>query len=72
MKIPWQNLEPETLENLIDSVILREEVFDDRYSLDQQRQKVLDLLTKGELEVIWNDTEQSIDIKPKGFFDSLN
>ncbi|OCG23841.1 hypothetical protein A9G11_04190 [Gilliamella sp. wkB108] len=66
MNIPWQEIDPETLNNLIESFVLREGT---DYGLHEKslKQKVNDVksqLINGSVAIFWSELHQSIDIKP--------
>lgn len=66
MNIPWQEIDPETLNNLIESFVLREGT---DYGLHEKslKQKVNDVksqLINGSVGIFWSELHQSIDIKP--------
>lgn len=67
MIIPWQELDSSTLENIVESVILREGtdygVYE--FSLQQKKQHLLEQIQQGSAVIFWSELHQSIDIKEK-------
>lgn len=66
MNIPWQNLEPETLNNLIEYFVLREGTdygFQEK-SLQEKVNDVKAQLVNGSIAIFWSEIHQTIDIKP--------
>lgn len=65
MIIPWQNLEPQTLNNLIEYFVLREGT---DYGLQEKslQEKVNDVklqLENGSVSLFWSQLHETIDIK---------
>ncbi|KDN11032.1 YheU family protein [Gilliamella sp. Imp1-1] len=65
MIIPWQNLEPQTLNNLIEYFVLREGT---DYGLQEKslQEKVNDVklqLENGSVALFWSQLHETIDIK---------
>lgn len=67
MIIPWQELPPETLDNIVESVILREgtDYGMEELSLAQKKQNLLTQIRNGRAVVIWSELHETIDIKDK-------
>lgn len=67
MIIPWQDLEPETLDNIVESVILREgtDYGVEEVSLAQKKTQLLAKIRNGSAVVVWSELHESIDIKDK-------
>ncbi|BAE75573.1 hypothetical protein SGGMMB4_05432 [Sodalis glossinidius str. 'morsitans'] len=68
MIIPWQQIDPTTLYNLIESFVLREGT---DYGLQEKslQQKVADVLRQvqsGEAVLVWSELHESINIMPRG------
>ncbi|MBS9434297.1 YheU family protein [Photorhabdus hainanensis] len=72
MIIPWQQLEPETLLNLIESFVLREgtDYGEDEKSLEQKVTDIRRQLEQGDVMLVWSELHESINIVPKEMFDS--
>ncbi|AKH65784.1 MULTISPECIES: YheU family protein [Photorhabdus] len=72
MIIPWQQLEPETLLNLIESFILREGTDYGEYekSLEQKVADIRRQLEQGDVMLVWSELHESINIMPKKMFHS--
>ncbi|TCP96475.1 hypothetical protein EDC44_1048 [Cricetibacter osteomyelitidis] len=70
MLIPWQDLEQETLINIVDSFILREgtDYGVEEYSLTEKRQQLLDGIKQGRVVIVWSELHESIDLKSKDEF----
>ncbi|MWN89138.1 YheU family protein [Gilliamella sp. Pra-s65] len=65
MKIPWQDIDPETLNNLIEHFVLREGT---DYGLQEKslQEKVNDVkiqLANGSAVICWSQLHETIDIK---------
>ncbi|MBI6550173.1 YheU family protein [Xenorhabdus lircayensis] len=70
MMIPWQQLEADTLLNLIESFVLREgtDYGEQEKTLEQ---KVLDIkrqLERGEVLLVWSELHETVNIMPKEMF----
>ena len=67
MIIPWQELPTETLENIVESVILREgtDSGSHEFSLEQKKQHLLNKIHNGSAVIVWSELHESIDIKDK-------
>ncbi|KAA1195047.1 YheU family protein [Photorhabdus heterorhabditis] len=72
MIIPWQQLEPETLLNLIESFVLREgtDYGEHEKSLEQKVTDIRRQLERGDVMLMWSELHESINIMPKEMFDS--
>ncbi|HBZ15146.1 YheU family protein [Pantoea sp. NPDC088449] len=70
MIIPWQELEAETLENLIETFVLREgtDYGEQERSLMQKVADVRRQLERGDVVLVWSELHESINIMPKGEF----
>lgn len=65
MIIPWQELEPDTLTNIIESFVLREGT---DYGVCEKTlsEKVLDIkrqLQQGSIVIIWSELHETINLK---------
>ena len=67
MIIPWQELPTETLENIVESVVLREgtDYGSHEFSLEQKKQHLLNKIHNGSAVIVWSELHESIDIKDK-------
>lgn len=67
MLIPWQELEKETLDNILESFILREgtDYGDEELSLEQKKSNLLSKIQEGSAVIVWSELHESIDIKDK-------
>ncbi|EYU14603.1 YheU family protein [Photorhabdus aegyptia] len=72
MIIPWQQLEPNTLLNLIESFVLREgtDYGKDEKSLEQKVTDIRRQLERGDVMLVWSELHESINIVPKEMFHS--
>ncbi|WGE68781.1 YheU family protein [Actinobacillus equuli subsp. haemolyticus] len=70
MIIPWQELEPATLNNVLDSFILREgtDYGERELSLAEKRERLLAQLKADKVVIVWSELHQSLDIKDKKSF----
>ncbi|WP_343553830.1 YheU family protein [Pantoea sp.] len=70
MIIPWQQLAAETLENLIETFVLREgtDYGEQERSLSQKVADVRRQLERGEVVLVWSELHESINIMPKSEF----
>jgi uncharacterized protein len=64
MIIPWQDLAPDTLNNIIESFILREgtDYGDVEASLAQKVDEILLLLRINEVVLVWSELHESLTI----------
>lgn len=67
MIIPWQELEPATLDNIVESVILREgtDYGAEEIPLAHKKEQLLEKIRNGSAVIIWSELHESIDIKDK-------
>ena len=67
MIIPWQDIAPETLDNILESVILREgtDYGVEELSLTQKKQRLFNQIRNGVAVIVWSELHESIDIKDK-------
>lgn len=70
MIIPWQSLEPATLNNVLDSFILREgtDYGVRELSLEEKRARLLAQIQAEKVVIVWSELHQSLDIKDKKSF----
>ncbi|CBJ83199.1 MULTISPECIES: YheU family protein [Xenorhabdus] len=70
MMIPWQQLAPETLLDLIESFVLREgtDYGEDEKTLEQKVQDVKRQLERGEVLLVWSELHETVNIMPKEMF----
>lgn len=69
MIIPWQSLPEETLENIVETVVLREGTDYGRHELtfEQKKQNLLTQIQQGKAFIEWSELHESIDIKKTEF-----
>ncbi|OOF54647.1 hypothetical protein BKK56_08565 [Rodentibacter genomosp. 2] len=67
MIIPWQSLESETLDNIVESVILREgtDYGAEEIPLARKKEQLLEKIRNGSAVIVWSELHESIDIKDK-------
>ncbi|MWP61477.1 YheU family protein [Gilliamella sp. Pas-s25] len=65
MIIPWQNLDPQTLNNLIEYFVLREgtDYGLQEKSLQEKVDEVKSQLVQGSVAIFWSQLHETIDIK---------
>lgn len=70
MIIPWQELEVATLENLIESFVLREgtDYGEQERSLAQKVADVRRQLQQGEVVLVWSELHETVNIMPRREF----
>lgn len=70
MIIPWQDLEESTLNNVLDSFILREgtDYGEIELSLEEKRARLLAQLKADKVVIVWSELHESLDIKDKKSF----
>ncbi|MGR6980226.1 YheU family protein [Testudinibacter sp. P27/CKL/0425] len=70
MLIPWQDIQAQTLENILETVILREgtDYGATELTLEQKKQRLRRQLEAGHVVLVWSELHQSIDIKDKKLF----
>lgn len=66
MNIPWQELDPETLNNLIEYFVLREgtDYGSHEKTLQEKVNDVKFQLANGSVAIYWSELYESINIKP--------
>ncbi|MGV6988226.1 YheU family protein [Testudinibacter sp. P80/BLE/0925] len=70
MLIPWQELNAQTLENILESFILREgtDYGVTELTLAQKKERLRRQLETDNAVLVWSELHQSIDIKDKRVF----
>ncbi|MGK5108540.1 YheU family protein [Enterobacter roggenkampii] len=70
MIIPWQDLAPETLDNLIESFVLREDTDygEQERSLEQKVNDVKRQLKSGDVVLVWSELHETVNIMPRNAF----
>ncbi|WP_318422726.1 YheU family protein [Photobacterium leiognathi] len=65
MIIPWQDIAPETLTNLIEQFVLREgtDYGETEMNLESKVNVVLNQLKSGEAVIVFSELHESVDIK---------
>lgn len=72
MIIPWQEVAPETLDSLIESFVLREgtDYGEQERTLAQKVSDVKTQLQSGEAFLVWSELHETVNIMPRGQFQS--
>ncbi|MCX4181646.1 YheU family protein [Enterobacter sp. HSTU-ASh6] len=70
MIIPWQDLAPETLDNLIESFVLREgtDYGEHERSLEQKVNDIKRQLKSGDVVLVWSELHETVNIMPRNAF----
>ena len=70
MIIPWQDIDPETLNNLIEAFVLREgtDYGEQERSLSQKVKDVQRQLASGEAVLVWSELHETVNIMPRNQF----
>lgn len=70
MIIPWQKIEQQTLNNLIESFVLREgtDYGEHECSLEQKVEDIRRQLKNGEVVLVWSELHETVNIMPRGQF----
>ena len=70
MIVPWQELEEQTLINIVESVILREgtDYGLHEQTFEQKKKALLNRIRQGSAVIVWSELHKSIDIKDKTDF----
>lgn len=70
MIIPLQDLSPETLDNLIESFVLREgtDYGEHERSLEQKVNDVKRQLKSGDVVLVWSELHETVNIMPRNAF----
>lgn len=70
MIIPWQQLDPDTLTNLIEAFVLREgtDYGEQERSLVQKVADVRRQLERGDVVLVWSELHETINIMPRSEF----
>ena len=70
MIIPWQDIDPETLDNLIESFVLREgtDYGEHERSLEQKVNDVKRQLKSGDVVLVWSELHETVNIMPRNAF----
>jgi len=65
MIVPWQDIAPDTLDNLVKEFILREgtDYGEVEIPLEKKVQQIKTLLASGEAVIVYSELHESIDIK---------
>ncbi|MBF4283164.1 YheU family protein [Vibrio anguillarum] len=65
MLIPWQHIAPETLDNLIETFVLREgtDYGEQEVPLHQKIEQIKKQLATGEAIIVYSELHESVDIQ---------
>ena len=74
MIIPWQELPTETLENIVESVVLREgtDYGSHEFSLEQKKTTSTKQDSQWKCSDVWSELHESIDIKDQNGISKMN
>lgn len=72
MIIPRQQLDPETLDNIIESFVLREgtDYGEQEWSLAQKVEDIRRQLKSGEVVLVWSELHETLNIMPRDQFNA--
>jgi len=70
MIIPWQDIETDTLDNLIKEFVLREgtDYGQSEITVDEKVEQVREQIKKGDAVILFSELHETIDIKPSREF----
>lgn len=70
MIIPWQQIDPETLRNIIESFVLREgtDYGEEEISFFDKVEDVWQQIMCEKLVIVWSELHGSVNIMPKEYF----
>ena len=70
MIIPWQDISPNALDNLIESFVLREgtDYGEHERSLEQKVNDVKRQLKSGDVVLVWSELHETVNIMPRNAF----
>lgn len=70
MIIPWKDLDEDTLNNLIESFVLREgtDYGEQEKSLEQKVNDVRRQLQAGDVVLVWSELHETVNIMPRSQF----
>lgn len=66
MIIPWQQLDADTLHNLVESFVLREgtDYGGEEIGLNEKVEQVIQQLKNGRVVIVYSELHESVDIRP--------
>ncbi|WP_258807510.1 YheU family protein [Pseudidiomarina sp. CB1] len=72
MQIPWQQIDPATLDAIIEAFVLREgtDYGENEKSLTDKVEDVREQLRSGEAILVWSELHETVNIMPKTDFDA--
>ncbi|WP_258239803.1 YheU family protein [Pseudidiomarina homiensis] len=72
MQIPWQQIDPATLDAIIEAFVLREgtDYGEDEKSLAEKVEDVRQQLRSGEAILVWSELHETVNIMPQTDFDA--
>jgi uncharacterized protein YheU (UPF0270 family) len=70
MIIPWQELDPETLNGVIEAFVLREgtDYGEQERTLSQKVDDVRRQLKSGDVVLVWSELHETLNMMPRGQF----
>ena len=72
MIVPWQQLSPEVLDNIIESFVLREgtDYGDLEVSFESKKQDVLNQLKAGSIVLVYSELHETVNLLPAENFNA--
>ncbi|GAA0348662.1 YheU family protein [Morganella psychrotolerans] len=70
MIIPWQEIDAQTLQNILESIVLREGTDYGEYekSLSDKVTDLCNQLKNGEIVIVWSELHETLNIMPSAEF----
>ncbi|MDP8033093.1 YheU family protein [Pasteurella atlantica] len=70
MIIPWKSIPSETLDNILESFIMREgtDYGEVERSMEEKKERLLQLIYSEQAVIVWSELHQSLDIKDRQSF----
>ncbi|MBR0574090.1 MULTISPECIES: YheU family protein [Pasteurellaceae] len=70
MIIPWKSIPSETLDNILESFIMREgtDYGEVERSMEEKKECLLQLIYSEQAVIVWSELHQSLDIKDRQSF----
>ncbi|MBG6246050.1 MULTISPECIES: YheU family protein [Symbiopectobacterium] len=67
MMIPWQQLDSDTLQNIIESFVLREgtDYGEQERSLEEKVRDIRRQLASGDVVLVWSELHETLNIMPR-------
>lgn len=70
MIIPWQEIDSKTLDNILESFIMREgtDYGEVELSMDEKKARLLAQIKSEKVVIVWSELHETLDIKDKQTF----